>query len=103
MISTISLLIFFTCHSISTIAHLHYSYLLERVNLYLYFHTLGPVTETNLMSEQKRSEVRRVNDAIESNKEAEKMVRQVIGKGENISNEGKHVLHGYFEKYKRFE
>ena len=49
------------------------------------------------MSEKKKSEVRRVNDAIESNKEAEKMVRQVIGKGEKISNEGKHVLEGYFE------
>ena len=47
------------------------------------------------MSEGKRAKVNRVNNALETNKEAEKMVKQVIENGENVSTQGKAVLKTY--------
>ena len=47
------------------------------------------------MSEGKRAKVNRVNNALEANKEAEKMVKQVIGNEENVSTQGKAVLKTY--------
>ena len=48
------------------------------------------------MSQKKTSEVKKVNEAIGSYKEVEKMVRQIIWSDENISEEGKGVLKEYF-------
>ena len=48
------------------------------------------------MSQKKTSEVKKVNEAIGSYKEVEKMVRQIIRSDENISEEGKGVLKEYF-------
>ena len=47
------------------------------------------------MSEGKRAKVNRVNNALEANKEAEKIVKQVIGNGENVSTQEKAVLKTY--------
>ena len=48
------------------------------------------------MSDERKTEVKGVNKAIEDNKELEKMVKQVISSNANVSKEGKEVLSKYF-------
>ena len=50
----------------------------------------GPIMLTDRMTEQKKVEVKCVNSAITENKEAEKMVKQAIGNGKHVSQEGRH-------------
>lgn len=55
----------------------------------------GPIIVTENMTERRKAEVHRVNKKLMENKEVEKMVKQVVGSGPNVTEEQKTVLKAY--------